>query len=80
MICNCRTWDDGTAVRHVVIFKYLSHEWLVSKGLKESLPEDDEVAIDNRRTERTAARRRARQEVDPITRNQRVSRLKNFAV
>lgn len=72
-MCHCKLIRDETAVKQVVIFKYLPHGWLVAKGLKQGEmqeEENDDIQIVNR----IASRRRAReQQTSPVVRNLRVS-------
>jgi hypothetical protein len=84
LICDCEMVDNPKPNKIIVVFKYLPHQWLVAKGLKKpqhhegsDTDEDEDFAIDTKRTERSAellARRRAREEGSSLTgRNVRVS-------
>lgn len=77
--CRCMTINDPNASKIVVRFKYLNHRMLEARGLKERARsevtegvDDDEIQIDTHRTERQAAKRRAREQAEQ-GRNIRVS-------
>jgi len=68
--CLCEKVQDFEAIKDVVIFRYLPRSWLVSKDVIEESrvhprieddDDEDEIMVDDRRTERTATLRRQRE-------------------
>jgi hypothetical protein len=70
--CYCKMITDPNAVKEVVIFKYLPRSLLIAKDLISS---DGDVELDEEEIQQRVARirRRAREEIDDLRRNQRVS-------
>jgi hypothetical protein len=68
--CRCKKDVDPDAIKEVVIFKYRPRSWLIAKKL---VPGDGVVEEEDIRESISSVLRRAREEIDALERNQRVS-------